>query len=53
MAKQEELQKIMPYAIMPYDFRKKFPKCICVIECFEVCCDLMARAQTSHIHVYM
>jgi len=35
---------------MPCDFRKNFPKCICIIDCFEVFLerpsDLLARAQT-------
>ena len=38
---------------MPEDFKRAFPKCVCIIDCFEVFCerprDLMARAQTySH-----
>ena len=37
-------------ATMPRDFLKNFPKCICIIDCFEVFCErpscLMARAQT-------
>ena len=38
---------------MPGEFKRSFPKCVCVIDCFEVFCerprDLMARAQTySH-----
>ena len=35
---------------MPFDFRREFNRCICIIDCFEVFCDqpsdLMARAQT-------
>ena len=35
---------------MPEDFKRGFPKCVCIIDCFEVFCerprDLMARAQT-------
>ena len=35
---------------MPVDFRHHFKRCICIIDCFEVFCeipsDLMARAQT-------
>ncbi len=35
---------------MPFDFRRKFSRCIIIIDCFEVFCerpsDLMARAQT-------
>lgn len=35
---------------MPLDFKNDFPKCVCVIDCFEVFCerprDLKARAQT-------
>lgn len=42
---REELMKTMPR-----DFLKSFPKCICIIDCFEVFLerpsDLMARAQT-------
>ena len=42
---REELKKTMPS-----DFRTTFPKCVCIIDCFEVFCerptDLMARAQT-------
>ena len=35
---------------MPFEFRKAFKKCICIIDCFKIFCecptDLMARAQT-------
>lgn len=38
---------------LPLEFRKHYPRCVCIIDCFEVFCerptDLMARAQTySH-----
>ena len=38
---------------MPEEFKQAFPKCVCLIDCFEVFCerprDLTARAQTySH-----
>jgi len=38
------------YATMPTDFKNKFSRCVCIIDCFEVFCerssDLLARAQT-------
>ena len=45
---REELKKTMPL-----EFVQHFPRCVCIIDCFEVFCqrptDLMARAQTySH-----
>ena len=38
------------YRTMPLEFRKRFSKCVCIVDCFEVFCerpsDLMAHTQT-------
>ena len=43
-------QRAELHRTMPLEFRKRFSKCVCTIDCFKVFCerpsDLMARAQT-------